>query len=372
MRLWKAALAALIAVGTLTAGATASLAGTTHHTTGRAAVPWHKVGPGWVLAQYANARPEGGHGPQTLYLISPGGARYQLASWPDNQSAPQLLAWSPDGTRALFEVFTTHAKLEQITLATGAVRTFTLPGDWGPVGYTTPHGHDIVASEVTGDVEALARFDLNGRLAARLGSSVNGQALYTADGTAFVTAADRGVKLVSNNGALIRQLPVPHAAFRSCNAARWWNASTVLVSCEPGSNPASRLWLVPVNGRQPTALTAPRGASSRDLGDIDAWQLRSGLYLQGAGPCGVLYIFRQAANGAISLVHVPHTVGDDAHVLTASGSRLLVQAPTSCTGSNSLFWFSPAGGAEQWLIKAPVNVQGVTMAVPFYSRQNAS
>ncbi|HLK00202.1 MAG TPA: hypothetical protein VKU39_09880 [Streptosporangiaceae bacterium] len=372
MKLWKAPLAALMAAGMLLSGATVSLAGGQQHQTGRPGIPWRNVGPGWVLTQYTAAVPESGHGgPQTLYLISPGGSRYRLAWWPNSQNAPQLVAWSPDGARALFQVFTSHPKIEQMTLATGAITTFSLPGDWTPVGYTTPHGRDIVASNVAGQVQELARFDLNGRLVARLGSSVTGQALYTPDGTAFVTATDRGVKLVSNSGSLIRQLPVPHTAARSCNAARWWNAGTVLVSCGQPNAAATRLWLVPVSGRQPTALTPPRGPTSQDLGDIGAWQLRSGLYLQGAGPCGVLYIFRQAANGAISLVHVPHTIGDDAHVLTASGSRLLVQAPTSCTGSNSLFWFNPAGGAEQWLVRAPGNVQGVTMAIPFYSRENA-
>src|SRR5213592_4380933 len=68
-----------------------------------AGVPWNRVGPGWVLAQYTTAAPEGGKaGPVTLYLISPGGTRYQLARWPDSRTAPGLVAWSPDGKRALF------------------------------------------------------------------------------------------------------------------------------------------------------------------------------------------------------------------------------------------------------------------------------
>ena len=59
-------------------------------------------------------------------------------------------------------------------------------------------------------------------------------------------------------------------------------------------------------------------------------------------------------------------------MLTAQGSRLLIQAPTSCTGSNSLLWFNPATHAEQWLIRAPGNVAGVEIAVPFYSRENGN
>ena len=85
----------------------------------------------------------------------------------------------------------------------------------------------------------------------------------------------------------------------------------------------------------------------------------------------MLQIFRQARGGAITLVTVPHTMGDN-RVLTALGSRLLIQAPTSCTGSVSLVWFDPATRAEQWLIRAPANVTGAAIAIPFYSRENGN
>ena len=97
----------------------------------------------------------------------------------------------------------------------------------------------------------------------------------------------------------------------------------------------------------------PEPARSRD----GRGQLPGGLYLQSAGPCGVLQIFRQARGGAITLVTVPHTTGDN-RVLTALGSRLLIQAPASCTGSVSLLWFDPATRAEQWLIRAPAKAAG--------------
>src|ERR1700733_10650710 len=72
----------------------------------RAGVPWSEVGAGWVLAQYVSAQPEGGKsGPVTLYLISPDGTRYKVAHWPNSRTSPQLVAWSPDGKRALFQIF---------------------------------------------------------------------------------------------------------------------------------------------------------------------------------------------------------------------------------------------------------------------------
>jgi hypothetical protein len=339
--------------------------------TARASVPWSQVGPGWVLTQYTSAKQGGGSGPEELYLFSPSGARYQLASWPNWRTAPVLIAWSPDGQRALFQVFSGKGGTELLTLATGQVSTFVMPGAASPIGFTTPRGLNIVGGQVSGTGTSLARYSLSGSLLQRLGYSVDGQVLYAPSGTEFVTGTSNGLKLVGNGGTLIRDLPIPGTSANSCNPVRWWNSGTVLASCPPPNSSISQLWLVPVSGARPTALTPPRRDSSGDLGDLDAWQLSSGLYLQSAGPCAVLQIFKQASNGSITLVKVPNTEGDN-HVLTALGSRLLVQAPTSCTGSNSLLWFDPGTGAEQWLLRAPANVYGVSAAVPFYSRENGS
>jgi hypothetical protein len=358
--------AAVVTTGT---AATAEPATTSHAaTTAQTAdVPWSHVGPGWVLAQYTTAAPEGGKaGPVTLYLISPGGARYQLARWPDSRTAPGLVAWSPDGKRALFQVFSGQGRAEQLTLATGRKSTFVMQGNATPIGDTTPRGLNIVGTRPSGSGFAEGRYSLSGRLLQPLGS---GGALYTPSGTEFATGASHGIKLVSNRGSLIRQLPVPRM---TCSPIRWWDGGTVLASCTPPDSSIWQLWLVPVSGARPKALTPPRNpARSGDFGDLDAWRLPSGLYLQAAGACGVLHIYRQARNGSIKLVTVPHTSGDN-RVLTARDSRLLVQAPTDCIGSVSLLWYNPATQAEQWLIRPPAHVIGVTVALPFYSRQNGN
>src|SRR5947209_5684655 len=368
---------AVLSVGALTAtllttgtAATAEPATTSHpaNVAQPASVPWSRVGPGWVLAQYTTAAPEGGKtGPVTLYLISPGGARYQLARWPDFRSAPELVAWAPDGKRALFQVFSGKGGTEQLTLATGRMSTFVMQGNATPIGYTTPRGLNIVGTRLSGNSTIVARYSLSGRLVQSLGS---GGALYAPSGTDFAAGTSHGIKLVSNRGSLIRQLPVPGTSANTCNPVRWWNSGTILASCSPPGSGVPRLWLVPASGAHPKALTPPRNPNrGGDLGDLDAWQLSSGLYLQAAGPCGVLHIYRQAPGGSIKLITVPHTNGDN-RVLTARGSRLLVEAPTDCTGSVSLLWYDPGTRAEQWLIRAPGNVIGVANAVPFYSRQN--
>jgi len=361
--------AALLTTGT---AATAEPATTSHAaTTAQAAgVPWSHVGPGWVLAQYTTAAPEGGKtGPVTLYLISPVGTRYRLARWPDLRTAPELVAWSPDGKRALFQVFSGQGGAEQLTLATGRKSTFVMQGNATPIGYTTPRGLNILGTRPSGNGFAEGRYSLSGRLLQPLGS---GGALYSASGTEFAAGASHGIKLVSNRGSLIRRLPVPGTSASTCGPVRWWNGHTVLASCEPPGTGPQRLWLVPVSGARPKALTRPHDPrTTGDFGDLDAWRLPGGLYLQAAGACGVLHIFRQAPNGSIKLVTVPHTSGDN-RVLTARGSRLLVQAPADCVGSVSLLWYNPATQAEQWLIRPPAHVIGVTVAIPFYSRQNGN
>src|SRR4029077_17929619 len=135
-----------------------------------------------------------------------------------------------------------------------------------------------------------------------------------------------------------------------------------LASCERPGNGPRVLWLVPVSGAHPKALTRPHDPrTTGDCGDLAAWRLPSGLYLQAAGACGLLPIYRQARNGSIKLVIPPHTT-DDNRVLTARGARPPGPAPTDCTGSNSLLWYDPGTRAEQWLIRPKGNVIGVANA----------
>ncbi len=83
-----------------------------------------------------------------------------------------------------------------------------------------------------------------------------------------------------------------------------------------------------------------------------------------------MQIFRQAGNGSIKMVNVPHTSGNNNQVVTASGARLLVHAQTACPGSSSLLWFNPATHAEQWLFHAPAKDAGVIGVVAYNSTEN--
>ena len=335
--------------------------------------PWSKVGPGWSLVEYSlgTAGEPSKPGPTTLYLISPAGQRFPLYHWSPKGGIPSLLDWSGDKTRAL--LFAPNGGLEQLTLTTGKVTHFSLAGQADPVGYTRPSGSQLIGTSLTKSGNTMVgRYSLTGKLLKVLTISSNGASVIgSADGRTLVVSTTKGAELVSNSGGVIRQLPVRGTASNTCRPVRWWSSSTVMLSCASnGSNPASRLWLVPANGARPTALTPQRSTSSRDLGDMDAWQISGGMYLQAAGPCGTVQLFRQASNGSITLLSPAGTTRNDL-IMTVSGSRMLLDAQTGCPGSVSLLWYNPRTKAEQWLFHTPAAQIGVMATVPYYTRENA-
>jgi len=370
-------LAAAAVTGTAASGFVAHAAATSGPTvlaagqTGsRAQVPWASVGPGWELAEYSAGTPAR-HLPTMLYLVNPAGGRYLVYTWPARASAPGLVAWSGDKTRALL-ISGSSGQTEQLTLATGKLTTFTLAGHALPIGYTRPSGLNILGLQLSGSSSRFARYSLTGqRVKALVTAPQGGWAMYSSNGTELAVTSNRGLQLVSNRGGVIRQLPVPGTVTGMCFPERWWNSSTVLASCLAQGTAEDRVWLVPVSGARPAALTPQRGPGSQDLGDIDAWQLPSGLYTQGLGACGTVRIYKQAANGSVTPVMVPHTTGNNVRVVTVAGPRMLLNARTGCPGSRSLLWFNPATHAEQWLLRATGEQFGVEDVVAYYSIDNA-
>lgn len=343
----------------------------------RVAVPWSTVGSGWELVEYTNGVSTRGAA-ATVYLVSPGGARYSMYTWRASANfAPTLLDWSGDKTRALLFVSGANG-MAQLNLRTGTLTHFTLPRLVHVIGYTRPSGLNILGTTVsaTGKTATLARYSLTGKLvkviATQQSSFIGG--VDSADGATLAVSASTGLRLVSNAGGVVRMLPVPGVDTHSgCAPIRWWNSGTVLASCYPASSEygLERLWLVPVNGAKPTALTPERDPSKNDLGDIDAWRLNSGLYLQSFVACATVGLNKQAANGSITKANVPGTPNLNTRVVTARGNSLLIDARTSCGGSDSLLWFNPGTRAEKWLFRTPAKALGVVAVIPFYTRENA-
>jgi hypothetical protein len=332
---------------------------------GAAAVPWDSVGPGWVLAQYGTGMP-GKPAPTTLDLVSPTGARYALHTFP---AQVYLVAWSGDKTRALFEIGSTTS-YQQWNLQTGKVISeFMLPKGTAGVTYTLPTGQQIigVVNTFTKTMETftLERFDLAGQVVKILASETYSAGdpvrmmpvQQSADGKAVALGYSSGLEVVNSVGSAVKKLPVAPTELRSgCSVARWWDSGTVLAVC---SSYAFRLWLVPTSGAKPTALTPVRTAAGGYSGDLGAWQLSSGLYLQSVGPCGPSEVNKQAADGSTTPVNVPGM--DSPRVVTATDTQLLVEGHLcEPVPGYALAWYNPGTKQELYLFKS-----GVQEVLPF-------
>jgi hypothetical protein len=342
----RPAIAALAAVMAAAAVAAASPAATAAPKAGsgqtgvRSAVPWSRVGPGWVLAEswFGSTTRKA---PVRLWLVDPAGGRYLIRQWAATRNPFGLIDWSGDKTRALLSLNGT-GRVEQVTLATGRVSRFSMPREVSILGYTRPDGLNLLGIRGTSQSGAqLLRYSLTGQLQKTL-ATVDGGAnpLYSPSGQVIAVGTVRGMALVSNAGGIVRRLSFRGSGL-GCTPARWWNSSTILASCLARGSSRSRLWLVPASGSRPTALTPVRGNYSPDLGDLDAWRLPSGLYLESSGACSSFSIFRQAANGTIRRVNVPFPAGNDV-ILGSYRDQLLITAQGGCRAGSSLMWFNPA------------------------------
>ena len=328
-----------------------------------AQVPWREIGTGWALAEFATGSNQVA-GPVTLYMLDPEGGRYQLYRWPATTEPWVLVAWSGDKSRVLLEqVGTSQPTLHQLTVATGQVTTFTLPSTVTQVlGYTRPDGENILVAE-----DGIVRYSLTGVFQARLSQGGGYESVVSSlDGLTEVVSGGTGVQVVSNTGGVVRFLPVPgtDATLGGCQPVRWWNAADVLVACTSAGAIGPRLWVVPVSGAAPAALTPARTTGSADFGDVDAWQLPTGLYLQAEAGCGPPFIAQQEANGTVQAVTLPGTSAGKV-VIATTGDSLLVQEFTECLPGSSLVWFTPVTNAVQAVLTAPPNSTGVVAAIPY-------
>jgi hypothetical protein len=190
-------------------------------------------------------------------------------------------------------------------------------------------------------------------------------AIDSPDGTSVIVGTSSGIEQVSNAGGVIKRLHTPVAVF-GCGPDRWWNATTVLATCgEKHGPPIPRLWLFPINGGRVTALTAQRNGHGLDQGDVDAWKLTTGVYLQALGPCGVEFIATQSRNGSVHQVPIPGVHFPSDRIVTGHGSSLLVQADNGCSGGASLLWFNTRTKKVTWVFHPAATVAGVESAVPF-------
>jgi hypothetical protein len=340
-------------------GAGVAAAAPSRHSAGR-------VGPGWSVAEYS------GNSDTTLYLVSPHGRKFAFYTSPGTGDGPgtyYLTDWSRDGRRVLLGNLSN--KFEQISVLTGKVISkFSLPDDVIAVGYTGPADQSILAMHnYSADKNSARIYDLKGKLIKILTTSGPPLgAIGAPGGHTAIVSADNGLEQVTNTGRIIRRLHPP-VRVSGCAPRRWWTATIVLASCNAKEGSfIARLWLFPVSGGRATPLTAQRRNGGSDDGDIGAWKLADGLYLQTLelAQCGGDIIATPSRHGSVHRVTVPGTPGDSSdRVIAGQGSRLLVQIDPCSGRPGSLAWFNPHTRKVTWAIRAPKDVVGVESTVPF-------
>jgi TolB protein len=351
------------------------------------AVPWSQVGPGWMLAMWSpvpglsagEQAPPGTPTYQTatttLYLVDPAGGRYAITTFPPpgDGSNPRLVDWSGDGTRALFTATENdHTVLTQVDLRSGSKSTFTVDrtNAASTPHYTRPDGKAVLLETSAGLSHAsLERVDLAGnhQLTYPVGPDFRGY-LSTPDGTRLVLGTGSGLTLMGNDGAAGKALPI--AGQKDCAPMRWWDSDSTIALARCSSSAGSQLWRVPIDGGTPTAVTAPnKGDHGPDYGDVSAWQLPTGTYVQAQGACGVIFLAKLNGDGTTSKVSVPQVHGATVVVVGVNGGHLDLQAAAGCGGGQSLIDYDPAAGSSTVLLGPPVNGGGVTSPVPFPSQR---
>ncbi len=349
-------------------------------------VPWSQVGPGWLLATWSpvvgthpGAEPPPGAptyatATTTLYLVNPAGGRYPITTFapPGDKSAPELLDWSGDGSTALFSVTGEPPTAILVDLHTGKQTTVAVDGD---PRFTRPNGKALLLTSGGDSAHpfTLKRVDLAGKPqltypTEKLGSTFTGDYLPASDGAQLVLGTATGLGLMGNDGKPGPELPI--AGQTDCNPLRWWDGSaeqTVLARCGVADSYASRLWQVPIDGGAPTALTAPNdGQQGEDLGDVNAWKLPAGTFVQALGACGVIYLAKLNPDGTTSKITVPDAEGSVGVVgVSADGNHLNLQARVSCGPGQSLLDYDPATNTSTVLVGPPINGGGVANVLAY-------
>lgn len=355
------------------------------------AVPWSDVGAGWMLAMWSPATPTKSYGSlpedtptaynstNTLYLVSPGGGRYPITTFPPgDDGSPLLVDWSGDGSRALFSdsAGEDHVVIE-VDLHTGAQTSFKLKDGFAVTPrYTLPGGKAILLSKsnTTSRPRSLERVDLAGNHqltypVEQLGSKFDPDFLSTPDGTQLVLGNESGgLAVMGNDGTGLKTLPVPEQGY--CTAARWWDTDStiVLANCRDADFGKTQLWLVPIDGAAPTALTAQfDGNQGEALGAGSAWNLPGGTYVQAYGPCGYRFLAKlERLGGLPTKVQVPNV--DDHESVDVIGvyhGHLELQASLSCGDGEALVDYDPVAGRSEVLLGPTVNGGGVIGALPY-------
>jgi hypothetical protein len=359
-----AALSMLCLAGVVCGGATAAQAGDS--AVSQAAVPWHSVGRGWILADVAASQSTSGRG--TLYLVSPGGQRYRLGAAPSNAI---LEDWSGNGTDALFfpqNPGPTTAAITVLNLHTGQASSFWVSANqvYPNISFSRPEGTAILFEPgfaASGAALALERFSLAGALALsyptqfpQAGAFDGGFFLENASGTELVVNTQSGLEVMSNSGQPIRAI-VTRGGSGSCQLLNWWNNESVLVDC------SGQLLIYPLSGGRADQLTSSHDTAAF----LGAWHVASGTYAEAAA-CGSTWLEKLNGNGTATILTIPGAAdAGSVQPLGVYGNQLPLLIGGGCDGQvafSFVDWYNPAANVARTVIGGPAGGY-VTGAVLF-------
>jgi len=243
-------------------------------------VPWDEIGPGWILTSIFKEDADAYYGHVgALVLLDPADQAFVLGGW---QWIRHLQDWSPDGLRIVYTPGMDH-RVVVVHLLSGVEGEIATDSPPDVVRFTRPTGRDIVIGRLHGSGAIADVYRTDGSLWSHLLRVpepdpseywVPAGWLYGSDGMQVVVFSGHQVRLLTNRGDTIRNLPIDGV---HCSVPRWWSDNEVLVSCiDPdyaetgihGCWPGTgrELWAVPIDGSAPR----PVGPQTGPGGDCDA------------------------------------------------------------------------------------------------------
>lgn len=253
------------------------------------AVPWGRVGPGWLVGIWSTTVDPTVVAPATLYLVDPVGTRYAIAA---ASTAYRLLDVTADGRRALGRDETTTLEWD---LTTGAVRQLGgLPTD-AEVRYTRPAGAALLVASGP-HLEVLEQRSLDGALQLRLAGHPASETSWSpplplADGSGHLVETADDIALLDARRPRIAGTFHPPIGFHHCAPISLW-PNGFLARCETTTG-TTDLFSYRLEAPDPTRVT--RGAEAGG-GFTRAWRWSGGILAEPFGACGAGPIGRLAAD----------------------------------------------------------------------------
>ena len=324
-------------------------------------IGWGDVDADWYLVLYDASRADPSsaddvrYGPVVLYVVDPGGTRYEVASWPSTPSYEAL--GDAVGSRAVVvgpgeTLDASEWRLVDLTTGSMTVVYSETPPAMSPFGVdrarvvslARPDGAGLIVYHSDSTKEWLELRSIDGTTSSVLfqqpesGTEDSLSWLQSPDGDSLVVGHDGGMALVARDGSTVRDLGAPDD--HHCRPVRWWDADTVVAACYGTESSAplteygnphlyyGQVWLIDMNGSAGSPLTSipDDPLFVGDFGYSDALQIGDTTLLQWTGDCGAGAMAPLQADGSAGPLEPVETPG-----MWVAGYRMINAIDTSVT-----------------------------------------